>query len=114
MAQTRIQGSAAMTATGTLDRPETQTEPLRLSDAVTLGFPHGGMTVSGLRREASHGRLVIFKIAGKDFTTLADIEGMKELCRAEAKARVSGSSQPANETMERSSAPSGSSAMVRS
>jgi hypothetical protein len=32
-------------------------EPLRLADAVKYGFPHGGMTVSGLRRVAERGRL---------------------------------------------------------
>ena len=31
----------------------------------------GGMTVSGLRREAARGRLAIEVIAGKHFTTLA-------------------------------------------
>src|SRR5436190_23250434 len=39
--------------------------PLRLADAVRLAFPHGGMSPSGLRREASRGRLAIEKIAGK-------------------------------------------------
>ena len=33
-------------------------EPLRLADAVKFGFRHGGMTVSGLKREARAGRLV--------------------------------------------------------
>jgi hypothetical protein len=39
------------------------------------------MTSSGLRKEALRGRLVIERIAGKDFTTLAHIERMRELCR---------------------------------
>lgn len=30
--------------------------PLRLERAVELAFPEGGMTVSGLRREAAKGR----------------------------------------------------------
>lgn len=68
--------------------------PLRLSEAVQVAFPRGGMTVSGLRREAAAGRLVIEKIAGKHFTTLAAIERMRELCRVERKAPASGSSQP--------------------
>jgi hypothetical protein len=45
----------------------------------------GGMTVAGLRRERDRNRLVIEKIAGKDFTTLAHIERMRELCREEVR-----------------------------
>src|SRR3990167_11507177 len=59
--------------------------PMRLLDALKEAFPQGGMTVSGLRREAARGRLVIEKIAGKDFVTLAAIEQMRQLCRAQAK-----------------------------
>jgi hypothetical protein len=58
--------------------------PLRLEDAIKYGFPHGGMTVSGLRREAARGRLVIERIANKDFTSLQIIEEMRKLCRVEA------------------------------
>jgi len=54
--------------------------PLRLDDAVRLAFPFGGMTVSGLRREAARGRLVVEMIAGKQFTTLRNIDQMRELC----------------------------------
>jgi hypothetical protein len=39
------------------------------------------MTASGLRKEAARGRLAIERIAGKDFTTLAAIANMRELCR---------------------------------
>src|ERR1700738_1248325 len=60
--------------------------PLRLEIAATLAFPDGSMTEAGLRREGARGRLVIERIAGKDFTTLANIERMRELCRVEAKA----------------------------
>ena len=55
--------------------------PLRLADALRLGFPAGGMTLSGLRREAALGRLPCWRIAGKDFTSLASIEEMKAACR---------------------------------
>ena len=55
--------------------------PLRLGVAAALAFPDGSMTASGLRREAERGRLVIERVAGKDFTTLANIERMRELCR---------------------------------
>src|ERR1700681_2994341 len=63
-----------------LIRPDT---PLRLNIAASLGYPDGSMTASGLRREAARGRLVIERIAGKDYTTLANIERMRELCRVE-------------------------------
>jgi hypothetical protein len=67
--------------------------PLRLEVAVEIAFPEGGMTVSGLRREASKGRLEIEVIAGKQFTTLRAIEEMRARCRVEAKALGCGSNQ---------------------
>ena len=65
--------------------------PLRLGVAAAFAFPDGTMTASGLRREAARGRLVIERIAGKDYTTLANIERMRELCRVEVKAPDCGS-----------------------
>ncbi|WP_245332527.1 excisionase [Bradyrhizobium erythrophlei] len=59
--------------------------PIRLATAAQLAFPDGSMTVSGLRREAFRGRLVTERIAGKDFTTLENIDRMRELCRVRAK-----------------------------
>ena len=59
--------------------------PIRLSTAVKLAFPDGTMTASGLRREALRGRLIIERIAGKDFTTLQNIDRMRDLCRVQAK-----------------------------
>jgi hypothetical protein len=67
--------------------------PLRLSVAAALAFPDGSMTASGLRREAGRGRLVVERIAGKDYTTLANIERMRQLCRVERKAPTSGFAQ---------------------
>lgn len=55
--------------------------PIRLADIIPLAFPHGGMTVSGLRREARRGNLTIIRMAGKDFTTLNHIAEMMERCR---------------------------------
>src|SRR6516225_1708778 len=69
--------------------------PLRLADAVKIAFPMGGMTVAGLRRERDRNRLVIEKIAGKEFTTLAHIERMRQLCRDEAREPDSSLRQPA-------------------
>ena len=65
--------------------------PLRLKLAAALAYPDGSMSASGLRREAKRGRLEIERTAGKDYTTLANIERMRELCRVEAKVPASGS-----------------------
>jgi hypothetical protein len=42
---------------------------MRLGVAAALEFPDGSMSASGLRREAAHGHLQIWRIAGKDYTT---------------------------------------------
>jgi hypothetical protein len=78
--------------------PETITPdtPLRLDMAARLGFPAGGMTASGLRREASRGHLVVERIAGKLFTSLRHIENMREQCRDRRKDHAYGSN-PSNE-----------------
>jgi hypothetical protein len=64
--------------------------PLRLARAAEIAFPDGGMTAKGLRREAERGRLVIERIAGKDFTTLRAIADMRKLCRVAPKDKGSG------------------------
>lgn len=58
---------------------------LRLADAARLAFPDGSITVASLRREAARGRLTIWRIAGKDMTSLAEIDLMKERCRVPAR-----------------------------
>jgi hypothetical protein len=63
------------------DQLITDDTPLRLARAAELAFPGGGMTASGLRKEAAKGRLVIERIAGKDYTTLHAIAEMRKLCR---------------------------------
>ena len=65
--------------------------PIRLADIITIAFPMGGMTVNGLRKEAGRVHLTILRMAGKDFTTLADIEEMKKICREQSSLRASGS-----------------------
>jgi hypothetical protein len=67
--------------------------PLRLKDAVSIAFPAGGMTVSGLRKERDRGRLAVEKIAGREFTTLSNIERMREQCRDVQKVQGFGSNQ---------------------
>src|ERR1700720_2320882 len=59
--------------------------PLRLEIAAVFAFPDGSMTAAGLRREGARGRLTIERIAGKDFTSLANIERMRELCQLHPK-----------------------------
>lgn len=62
--------------------------PLRLEDALQRAYPHGGMTVSGLRREAARGRLVIWTINGEEVTSLKAIKKMRRLCRVTVKKKV--------------------------
>lgn len=71
--------------------------PLRLAHAAVLAFPGGGMTEKGLRREHASGRLVIERVAGKDYTTLADIEEMRRLCRLQGNQQDSGYARPAGQ-----------------
>jgi hypothetical protein len=77
--------------------------PLRLDVAARIAFPGGAMTVSGLRREAARGRLMIERIAGKDFTTLGAIATMREKCRAQPPRPASTSENAATEPLTGSS-----------
>lgn len=74
------------------------TTPIRLDIAARLAFPDGSIGISSLRREAARGRLRVWRIAGKDMTTLSEIEKMVELCLVPHSPPVSGSAlQPATE-----------------
>jgi hypothetical protein len=64
--------------------------PLRLELAARLAFPDGSMAAAGLRKEYSKGHLAIEWIAGKQYTTLADIQHMREACRAPPSPPASG------------------------
>src|ERR1700722_19420198 len=68
--------------------------PLRLAIAPGRVYPAGSMTAGGLRREAAKGRLAIERTAGKDYTTLAAIERMRELCRKPPRDRACSSDEP--------------------
>lgn len=61
------------------------TSPLRLEVAARLAFPDGSITIRGLRRQIARGRLAYEVIAGKHYTTLADIDEMRKRCRIPAK-----------------------------
>jgi hypothetical protein len=67
--------------------------PLRLAVAAEHAFPFGGMTAKGLRCEAKRGRLVIWRIANKDFTSLAAIQEMRRKYRLQDNQPASGSVQ---------------------
>jgi len=54
--------------------------PVRLAGIIPIMFPLGGMTPSGLRKEAMRGRLVLMRIAGKDFTTINAVREMLRIC----------------------------------
>jgi hypothetical protein len=59
----------------------TDDTPLLLRVAAKLAYPDGSMTISGLRRERDRGNLVVERVAGKEYTTLADIKNMRAKCR---------------------------------
>jgi hypothetical protein len=49
-----------------------------------------GLTAAALRTEAKRGRLVISRVAGKDFTSVAEIREMFERCRVSPRESDSG------------------------
>ena len=69
----------------------TPTTPLRLDITAQIAFPDGSIGVSGLRREIERGNLRVEQIAGKTFTTLANIEDMRKKCAIPTKGRDSSS-----------------------
>src|SRR5437868_10831373 len=86
----------------------TSNAPIRLSVAAKLAFPDGSMTASGLRREAARGRLIVERVAGKDFTTLEHVDRMRELCRVQAKEPGFTNEKPGTAGENSSRKPSGS------
>src|ERR1700738_323981 len=108
-------------AVASIPSPEqvTPDTPLRLGIAAALAFPDGSMTASGLRREAARGRLVVERIAGKDYTTLRNIEEMRKKCRDQVREPDCGSQhtpstpQPTHPTAGFAGTPIGSSEMDR-
>src|SRR5262249_9547232 len=109
-----VQLSRATMNTGTKAIAEIKPDtPLRLAVAAKMAFPDGSLTASALRRESLRGRLEIERIAGKDYTTLANIERMRQLCRVVRKASDSGSGLP-GATATTSGGQAGSSSMATS
>ena len=62
----------------------TDNDPIRLKDAAE----QFGLTVGELRAEAGRGRLAIYRIGKRDYTTANDIREMVEQCRVERKDRA--------------------------
>jgi hypothetical protein len=62
----------------------TDTTPLTLAVAAELAFPGCGITVWTLRHERDKGRLAVFRVGGRDYTTLKAIEDLKALAVAKA------------------------------
>ncbi len=66
----------------TLSRDDiTDDTPIMLAVAAEIAFPDGTVSASSLRRERDKGRLVVSRIAGKDYTTLKAIRDMMEMAR---------------------------------
>jgi hypothetical protein len=69
-------------------------QPIPLTDAVSL-FPQAKLTVSTLRAEAARGRLEVFRIGRRDYTTAKALHEMVHRCREEDPRRVSTSTEHA-------------------
>jgi hypothetical protein len=67
-------------------------EPITLKEACEL-YPRSRFTVSTLRAEASRGRLDIFRIGKRDYTTPAAMREMVRKCQDAARLRASTSTQ---------------------
>lgn len=73
--------------------------PLRLERAAELAFPEGGVTAAMLAAQAKRGRLTVERIGGRLFTTLADIEEMRERCRQKPRGHgCGGDEEPEDQT----------------
>jgi hypothetical protein len=61
-----------------------------------------GQTAGALRTEARRGRLVISRVAGKDWTSVVEVQRMFNLCRVMPEAPTYGLDQPASAATPRS------------
>lgn len=101
-----------MTARARIPDPDALTAEtlLRLAVACAVEFPDRSMTVHGLRKEHRAGRLDIWRLAGKDYTTIAALRAMRIKCLLPAKAPASTCAAPDETTTAASAPPTGSSA----
>lgn len=65
----------------------TEDEPITLAAACSL-YPASRFTVSTLRAEAGRGRLDIFRIGKRDYTTVAAMREMVRKCQDAARRRA--------------------------
>lgn len=79
---------------------------IRLAEAAA----YYGLTVSALRNEGKRGRLAVWRVAGKDWTSLAECERMFDRCPVAVKEPAS-ISAPAGSAPASASPPPGSSSM---
>jgi hypothetical protein len=70
-------------------------DPITLREACKL-FPLAHLTVSTLRAEADRGRLKIFRLGRRDYTTEADLRAMVKSAQDENPRRVSNSINAGN------------------
>src|SRR5262249_41150999 len=68
--------------------PSSHAEPIPLADACEL-YPRARLTVSTLRAEAERGRLDIFKLGRRLYTTPAAMRAMVTKCQDDARPRAS-------------------------
>jgi len=69
-------------------------QPIPLADACKL-YPRARLTVSTLRAEAARGRLDIFRLGRRDYTTRLALREMIRKCQEDARPRASTSIPPA-------------------
>ena len=64
-----------------MTRSPDDTDPITLHEACEIVF-NNRVGVAALRSEAARGRLSIFRVGNRDFTTVRDVREMVEQCRA--------------------------------
>lgn len=67
-------------------------DPITLAEACAL-YPRAQLTVSTLRAEAARGRLDIFRLGKRDYTTPQAMRDMVRKCQEEGRRRVSTSTR---------------------
>ena len=79
----------------TAERIERADDPITLAEACNL-FPRAHLTVSTLRAERDRGRLNIFRLGRRDYTTEADMRAMVKSSKDESSRRVYASTTKAD------------------
>ncbi len=78
---------------GEMSAPDTdEDQPLPLAEACAL-FPKARLTISTLRAEHARGRLDVFRMGKRDYTTLSSMRDMVRKCQDAGRRRASTSTQ---------------------